>query len=59
MASNCPIVADGLRQTLDEERTTELIERLSAHGLQMEQDKPLPGEDPAARTGESFGATNT
>jgi DNA ligase (NAD+) len=53
-----PIVADGLRQTLDEERTIELIDRLRAHGLQMEQRAPLPGEG-GKLSGKTFVITGT
>jgi DNA ligase (NAD+) len=38
-----PILARTIAETLSEERTRELIERLRAHGLKMEGDGPPPG----------------
>jgi DNA ligase (NAD+) len=37
-----PIMAKTVHETLAEERTRELIERLRAHGLQMEEEGPAP-----------------
>jgi DNA ligase (NAD+) len=37
-----PILARTIAQTLAEERTRELVEKLRAHGLQMEDDGPPP-----------------
>jgi DNA ligase (NAD+) len=53
-----PVLADTIVETLEEERTRELIERLRAHGLQMEQEGPAPGtEGPLA--GKTFVITGT
>jgi DNA ligase (NAD+) len=40
-----PILADTIAETLSEERTRELIERLREHGLKMEEEGPPPGSD--------------
>ncbi|MFL5779918.1 MAG: NAD-dependent DNA ligase LigA [Thermoleophilaceae bacterium] len=40
-----PVLASTIVETLAEERTRDLIERLRAHGLQMEQEGPPPGSD--------------
>jgi DNA ligase (NAD+) len=41
-----PVLAATIRQTLEEERTRELIERLRGHGLQLEQEGgPIPGTE--------------
>jgi DNA ligase (NAD+) len=37
-----PIMAKTVHETLDEERTRQLIERLRDHGLQMEEEGPAP-----------------
>jgi DNA ligase (NAD+) len=53
-----PVLADTIVETLEEERTRELVERLRAHGLQMEQEGPAPGtEGPLA--GKTFVITGT
>ena len=54
-----PVLAATLRQTLDEQRTRELVERLRELGLKMEQEgEPMPGtEGPLA--GKSFVITGT
>ena len=39
-----PIMAATVHETLAEERTRELIERLREHGLQMEEEGPAPPE---------------
>lgn len=41
-----PILAKAIAQTVAEERTRELIEKLRAHGLQMEDDGPPPDMEP-------------
>jgi DNA ligase (NAD+) len=52
------VLADTIVETLEEERTRELIGRLRAHGLQMEQEGPAPGtEGPLA--GKTFVITGT
>jgi DNA ligase (NAD+) len=38
-----PVLADTIVETLEEERTRELIARLRGHGLKMEEDGPPPG----------------
>jgi DNA ligase (NAD+) len=40
-----PILADTIAETLSEDRTRELIERLREHGLKMEEEGPPPGSD--------------
>jgi DNA ligase (NAD+) len=40
-----PILARTIAETLSEDRTRELIERLRGHGLKMEGDGPLPGTE--------------
>ena len=40
-----PILARTIAETLSEERTRELIERLRGHGLKMEDEGPPPGTD--------------
>jgi DNA ligase (NAD+) len=40
-----PILAETIVDTLREERTRELVARLRAHGLNMEQEGPLPGTE--------------
>jgi DNA ligase (NAD+) len=53
-----PVLADTIVETLEEERTRDLIERLRAHGLRMEQEGPAPGtEGPLA--GKTFVITGT
>jgi DNA ligase (NAD+) len=39
-----PILAEQIAETLSESATRELIERLRAHGLQLEEAGPAPGE---------------
>jgi DNA ligase (NAD+) len=53
-----PVLADTIVETLEEERTRELIERLRAHGLQMEQEGPAPGTD-GPLAGKTFVITGT
>ncbi len=53
-----PILAETIADTLAEERTRELIERLRGHGLRMEEEGPAPGsEGPLA--GKTFVVTGT
>jgi DNA ligase (NAD+) len=53
-----PVLADTIVETLEEERTRELVERLRAHGLKMEEEGPAPGtEGPLA--GKTFVITGT
>ena len=53
-----PVLADTIVETLEEERTRELIERLRGHGLAMVQEGPAPGtEGPLA--GRTFVITGT
>ena len=53
-----PILAETIADTLAEERTRELIERLRGYGLQMEEEGPAPGsEGPLA--GKTFVVTGT
>jgi DNA ligase (NAD+) len=53
-----PVLADTIVETLEEERTRELIGRLRAHGLKMEEEGPAPGtEGPLA--GKTFVITGT
>jgi DNA ligase (NAD+) len=53
-----PILADTIVETLEEERTRELVERLRGHGLKMEEEGPAPGtEGPLA--GRTFVITGT
>jgi DNA ligase (NAD+) len=55
-----PILARAISQTLAEERTRELIEKLRAHGLQMEDDGPPPEqEEKGPLTGKRFVLTGT
>jgi len=53
-----PVLADTIVETLEEERTRELIERLRAHGLQMEQEGPAPGTS-GPLAGKTFVITGT
>ncbi len=53
-----PVLADTIVETLEEDRERELIARLRAHGLKMEQEGPAPGtEGPLA--GKTFVITGT
>ncbi len=53
-----PILADTIVETLSEDRTRELIDRLRGHGLQFEETGPAPGtEGPLA--GMTFVITGT
>jgi DNA ligase (NAD+) len=53
-----PVLAETIVETLEEERTRDLISRLRAHGLSMEEQGPAPGtEGPLA--GKTFVITGT
>ena len=54
-----PILARTIAQTLAEERTRQLIERLRGHGLQMEDDGPPPGADDGPLAGKTLVLTGT
>jgi DNA ligase (NAD+) len=54
-----PVLARTIAQTLEEERTRELIEQLRAHGLQMEAEGPAPGETGGPLEGKTFVITGT
>jgi DNA ligase (NAD+) len=53
-----PILAETIRQTLEEDRTLELIARLRAHGLQMEEEGPAVPVD-GALSGKTVVLTGT
>jgi DNA ligase (NAD+) len=52
------VLADTIKQTLDEERTQELIRRLREHGLKMEEEGPIPGTE-GPLVGKTFVLTGT
>jgi DNA ligase (NAD+) len=52
------VLADTIKQTLDEERTIELVRRLREHGLKMEEEGPLPGTE-GPLVGKTFVITGT
>ena len=54
-----PVLARTIAQTLDEERTRELIEQLRAHGLKMKAEGPAPGETGGPLEGKTFVITGT
>ncbi len=54
-----PILARTIAQTLAEERTRELIERLRGHGLQMEEEGPPPGAAEGPLAGKTLVLTGT
>jgi DNA ligase (NAD+) len=54
-----PILARTIAQTLAEDRTRELIEMLSGHGLQMEDDGPPPGNEDGPLAGRTLVLTGT
>jgi DNA ligase (NAD+) len=54
-----PILARTIAQTLAEERTRQLIDRLRGHGLQMEDDGPAPGADDGPLAGKTLVLTGT
>jgi DNA ligase (NAD+) len=53
-----PVLADTIVETLEEDRTRELVERLRAHGLKMEEEGPAPGTD-GPLVGKTFVITGT
>ena len=54
-----PVNAQMVHQTLAEERTRELIERLRGHGLKMEAEGPAPGEADGPLAGKTLVLTGT
>jgi len=52
------VLASTIAETLAEERTRELIERLRGHGLKMEEEGPLPGTE-GPLVGKTFVLTGT
>jgi DNA ligase (NAD+) len=52
------VLASTIAETLAEERTRELIERLRGHGLKMEEEGPLPGTE-GPLVGRTFVLTGT
>ena len=54
-----PVNAQTVHQTLAEERTRELIERLRRHGLKMEAEGPAPGEATGPLAGKTLVLTGT
>jgi DNA ligase (NAD+) len=54
-----PVLARTIAQTLEEERTRELIERLRAHGLKMEAEGPAPGAAGGPLAGKTLVLTGT
>jgi DNA ligase (NAD+) len=53
-----PVLADTIVETLEEERTRELVERLRGHGLKMEEEGPAPGTS-GPLAGKTFVITGT
>jgi DNA ligase (NAD+) len=53
-----PVLAETIAETLDDERTLDLIERLRAHGLQMEQERSAPPPE-GPLTGKTLVLTGT
>jgi DNA ligase (NAD+) len=54
-----PILAQTIAETLSEDATRELIERLRAHGLSMEEEGPAPGTAEGPLTGKTLVLTGT
>jgi DNA ligase (NAD+) len=54
-----PILAEQIAETLSEQSTRDLIERLRAHGLQLEEEGPAPGEVEGPLAGTTFVLTGT
>jgi DNA ligase (NAD+) len=54
-----PVLARTIAQTLEEERTRELIEQFRAHGLEMEAEGPAPGEAGGPLAGKTLVLTGT
>jgi DNA ligase (NAD+) len=53
-----PVLADMIVETLEEDRTRDLIERLKAAGLKMEEEGPAPGTE-GPLVGKTFVITGT
>src|SRR4051812_13445616 len=53
-----PVLADTIVETLEEDRTRELIAKLREHGLAMEQEGPAPGTE-GPLVGKTFVITGT
>jgi DNA ligase (NAD+) len=49
-----PVLARTIAQTLAEQRTRELVERLRRHGLRMEDEGPPPGKDEGPLAGRTL-----
>ncbi len=54
-----PILAAQIAETLSEPSTRELLERLRAHGLQLEEEGPAPGDVEGPLKGKTFVLTGT
>jgi len=54
-----PILAKQIAETLSESATRELIERLRAHGLRLEEEGPTPGEADGPLKGKTLVLTGT
>jgi DNA ligase (NAD+) len=54
-----PILAEQIVETLAEDEMRALIERLRAHGLQLEEEGPAPGEAEGPLTGKTLVLTGT
>jgi DNA ligase (NAD+) len=54
-----PILAEQIAETLSESATRELIERLRAHGLTLEEEGPAPGEADGPLKGRTLVLTGT
>jgi DNA ligase (NAD+) len=54
-----PVLARTIAETLAEERTRELVERLRAQGLRMEDEGPPPGDERGALAGKTLVLTGT
>jgi DNA ligase (NAD+) len=54
-----PVLASTVVQTLAEERTRELVERLRGHGLRMEEEGPPPGAERGPLAGRTLVLTGT